>query len=74
MTFKRYQLIVLMWAGGSWCEYLRRGDLASREQANMLGREEVARVIWRTNYRRVSFVVREQPEFPRESAVTKMIQ
>lgn len=52
-----YTLVVLVSDGGCWRTYLRRDWIASAESADLLGREEVARVLHRTTLQRVVYRV-----------------
>jgi hypothetical protein len=48
-----YRLVVLVdCGGGSWSTYYTRDGLASLAQAELLGQEEVCRVLFRTVFRR----------------------
>ena len=53
-----FELVVYVWTlDTGWEPYLRRGGLISKEQAEMLGQEEVARLMIRQGWRRVFYEV-----------------
>lgn len=58
-TLGKWQLIVSCWTGESWRTYTQRRGLPSREVAELLGREEMARAVWRSNFRPIRVVVLE---------------
>jgi hypothetical protein len=58
---RKFVLVVFGWAGDRWWELVRRG-FDDRDIAEMLGREEVARLPYKTNYRKLGFSVFEQAQ------------
>lgn len=56
----RYRLVVLVsCTRGVWHVQYGRDGIASREAAEMLGREEVVRTRYRTPWRRVAYRIEE---------------